>query len=307
MSVVYSIDEMEHRDKLEACTFILADGKDSRSLAIINHLSKVDNRISDIILIKYEEFDDSFIKSLMPNARLTIIDVIENNPMFISDLRKCEAILNEDTLVDMTSIRVPELFALSKYLKMCNFDKKLEIAYATPLDYEFSKEPFISYHSYYGNLKICDLIGYGGVSQNMSYNQMVIFMGFEGMLSAKVNEDLSYEKLILVNSMPSFFDKYKDISLINNYEILSTRHEKLMYVPANNPFETYNFLCKTIDEKKPSCIAPLGSKPVSLGVCLYALAHEMTRVVYPASDEYNYHRSNSVHNMYVYKVFLKDI
>lgn len=183
----------------------------------------------------------------------------------------------------------------------------VQIAYSTPFEYEFSTEPFTSYHSYYGNLKTTDILGFGGLSGDMSHSQMIIFLGFEGVLSSKVNEDVKYDKLTLVNNLPSFFEKYKDICVINNDNLLNLSHEKLSYVPANNPFEIYNFLSEHLKEDEPACVAPLSSKPVALGVCLYALTHDNLRVVYPMADEYNYHRANSVHNTYLYDIPLNQI
>ena len=96
---------------------------------------------------------------------------------------------------------------------------------------------------------------------------MIIFLGFEGVLASKVTEDIQYEELLLVNNLPSFFPKYKDICVINNYDLLSTHRSKLLYVPANNPFETFNFLDSVFDGKSSLCVAPLSTKPVALGVC----------------------------------------
>lgn len=127
-------------------------------------------------------------------------------------------------------------------------------------------------------------------------------MGFEGILSAKVNEDVRYSRLKLVNNLPSFYEKYKDICVINNYDLLTSGHEKVSYVPANNPFETYNFLSEQLSDGETACIAPLSAKPVALGVCMYALDHESVRVVYPIADAYTPHRANKTHSIYVYSL-----
>ena len=106
-------------------------------------------------------------------------------------------------------------------------------------------------------------------------------------------------------NLPSFFPKYKDISMINNCELLTSHHSKLKYVPANNPFEAYNFLDAVIDETEQVCTAPLSTKPVALGVCLYALNHPNLRVVYPVSEQYRHHNTNRVHKSYLYEIPLK--
>ena len=90
-------------------------------------------------------------------------------------------------------------------------------------------------------------------------------------------------------------------------DLLARRRDKLKYVPANNPFETFNFLAEQLDDNEPACIAPLSTKSVALGVCLCALNHDNLRVVYPTADEYKHHRSDSVHNTYLYSVKLSEI
>ena len=199
-------------------------------------------------------------------------------------------------LPHISCIHTPEMFVLLKYFKTANPKKKLDIAYSTPFEYDFPEEPFTSYCSYYGNLKTTDLLGFGGISDGLAHSRMIIFLGFEGVLASKVTEDIQYEELLLVNNLPSFFPKYKDICVINNYDLLSTHRSKLLYVPANNPFEIFNFLDSVFDGKSSLCVAPLSTKPVALGVCLYAMSHKTLRIVYPTSEHYNDHRTNKVLN-----------
>ncbi len=276
---------------------------------MLQHLGKKKNCVTTVFLLIYDSFDITVIQNALPSAEIITIPVDGNAVTFLGYLiNNNEKIFeSKQILIDITSIRIPEMFILLKYLKLSKSQKYVSIAYSTPMEYEFQEEPFTSYHSYYGNLKTMDLVGFGGLSTDMSHTQMIIFLGFEGVLSAKVNEDVRYERLTLVNNLPSFYEKYKDISAINNFDLLTTRHEKLTYVPANNPFETFNYLNEQLSDQEPACVAPLSTKPVALGVCLYALAHDSLRVVYPMADEYNYHRANSIHNTYIYDIPLDTI
>lgn len=308
MSMLYSIMEASSVQEFEADLFILAAGTDDRAMSMMQLLGKRNNHISQIILIKYDLFDETIIREVFPSADIVSITVERDPIAFLSVLQNNKDLFQVNSiLIDITSIRIPEMFTLLKYLKVTNDHAHLSVAYSTPIEYEFEGEPFTSYHSYYGNLDAIDLVGFGGISDDMSHSQMIIFLGFEGVLSEKVNEDVTYNKLTLVNNLPSFFEKYKDVSVINNYSLLTSRHEKMAYVPANNPFETYNYLSEQLSEKEPACVAPLSTKPVALGVCLYALTHETLRVVYPMAEKYNYHRSNSVHTTYLYNIFLDQI
>lgn len=308
MSILYDITEASHIAEYDAEVFILASGSDDRAIAMLDKLKETPNAITKVLLLKYDAFDIDLLKTAFPSADIAIIDVSGDSVSFLLNLQDNEGILkSHKILIDVTSIRIPEMFVLLKSLKLLNENVCLRIAYSTPIEYEFEAEPFTSYHSYFGNLKTIDLVGFGGTSEDMSHTQMIIFLGFEGVLSAKVSEDVRYNKLTVVNNLPSFFEKYKDISVINNFDLLTRRHEKIRYVPANNPFETYNFLAEQLADDEPACVAPLSTKPVALGVCLYALAHDSLRVVYPTADEYKHHRANSVHNTYLYGVKLDNI
>lgn len=307
MSVLYTIKETSEVEYNKVDVFVLGSGLDDRTLTVAENLSKTENHVSTILLLSYGEYDSTKLQQLFPDISITIFNISEDSTKFLYDLQGCDIFSTpKNIMLDITSIRIPEMFLFMKYLKIKNIQNTIEVTYTTPLEYEFAEEPFTSYHSYYGNLRTDDLLGFSGTSEDMAHSQMIIFLGFEGVLSAKVNEDVKYSKLVLVNNLPSFFEKYKDISVINNFELLSNRHDEINYVPANNPFETYNFLNEKLDEAELACIAPLSTKPVALGVCLYALTHESLRVVYPTADEYNFHRANSVHKTYLYTIPLNN-
>ena len=303
MGFLYGMNSANEVDYLSVDLFILAGGIDERSAAMTHTLSEKTQHISKVLLLKYEDFDESTLSAAFPEAQIIPLNVTGGQVEFLQSLKEQEEYFKSDKiLIDITSIRISEMFMLFKFFRLTDRENQISVAYATPVEYEFKEEPFTSYRSYYGNLKTMDLLGYGGMSDDMSHSQLVIFMGFEGILSEKVNEDVRYSKLRLVNNLPSFYEKYKDICVINNYELLTSSHEKISYVPANNPFETYNFLSEQLIDGEIACIAPLSAKPVALGVCLYALDHESVRVVYPTADEYSPHRANSTHSIYIYDI-----
>lgn len=308
MSLFYSTVDASQIAEYNFDTFILADGSDDRTLAMAKILSEKANCIKTILLLKYQESDIISIKKLFPEASISIITIDKLQVSFLNNLLDILNILSgKKILIDISCIHTPEMFTLLKYFKISNPKENIDVAYSIPFEYEFPTEPFTSYCSYYGNLETNDLLGYGGISDGTSHSQMVVFLGFEGALSSKVTEDIQYNNLLLVNNLPPFFPKYKDISVINNYNLLTTRHSKLMYVPASNPFETYNFLDEVLQRNEHACVAPLSTKPVALGVCLYALGHESLRVVYPMSEKYNHHSTNRVLRTSLYSIPLFQI
>jgi len=288
--------------------FVLSSGYDDRSLAMAKILSTKSAQIKEILILQYEDSDSSEITALFPSAHVSSMSITLNQMDFLKKLRSMQTFLESyKILIDISCIHTPEMFTLLKYFELTNPKPSIDVAYSIPFDYEFQNEPFTSYHSYYGDLRTNDLLGYGGCLDGSAHSKMVIFLGFEGALSSKVAEDIQYDDLLLVNNLPSFFPKYRDISIINNFDLLTAQHGKYLYVPANNPFEAYNFLCRTLQKDEHACVAPLSTKPAALGVCMFALAHKNLRVVYPMSDQYNHHRTNRVLQTFIYRVPLNKI
>jgi len=287
-------------------TFIFTPNKEARSLSTANYLIQ-SNIVDNLIILSYDDstIDTEIIKKL--NAKNEHQVKVDKDPMvFLSALKNALPPDTECTnlLIDITCIRTPEMFILLKYLKAGLKQNKIKITYTIPYDYNFEKEPFTSYRSYIGDLTMYEIIGYGGSNRgNSNENDLYLFMGFEGSLSLKVIENCAYQKLMLINNLPAFYPKYKDISVLNNYQVMANQHCPL-FVPADNPFEVVNLLYDSIPSDKPVCIAPLSTKPVSLGVCLYALNNDKVRVVYPISSKYNQTRTLSSYETYGYEIEL---
>ena len=83
---------------------------------------------------------------------------------------------------------------------------------------------------------------------------------------------------------------------------------KIEYVKANNPFETFNLL-ETLKKEHPDAffnIAPLGSKPMALGACLFSLLDESVRIVYPLPEKYAHKTTNECNYSWSYKIAFVD-
>lgn len=75
------------------------------------------------------------------------------------------------------------------------------------------------------------------------------------------------------------------------------------YIKANDPFASYNVLC-SIAEQKQYCILDicvLGSKPMALGACIFALKHQnIAKVSYPFAIEPQKHSSKEISKTWWY-------
>ena len=90
---------------------------------------------------------------------------------------------------------------------------------------------------------------------------------------------------LVVNGFPSYTAKLKDVSLYNNEDLINKiERENVLCSSANNPFETYNLLCAILEKYNGILLnlCTIGSKPMALGACLFALAHQdKVKVTYP--------------------------
>ncbi len=162
--------------------------------------------------------------------------------------------------------------------------KDFYVTYSLPYDYVFPEEPFTSFKTFDGDLKMVEPIGFSGVSEKNKRTDLLIFMGFDSSMGSKVIENCDYSKLVLINNLPSFYIKYKDITVVNNYDLMSNSHNYL-FTPADNPYEAYNLLENSFSGIEDSvCIAPLSTKPVALGICMFVLENNSVRVVFPVSN-----------------------
>ena len=85
-------------------------------------------------------------------------------------------------------------------------------------------------------------------------------------------------------------------------------NRNLYFSTANNPFETfaaleeiaYNFPDSFIN------IAPLGTKPMALGACIFGLFHPDSRIIYPLPFEYKEKTTSDCWSSWYYKIPLRD-
>ena len=306
-NVVYEMSSIMEYEFDEVDYYICALNNDERSVEGLCKLIKKGIKINNVIAIVYS---GCCTLDRIPSKinRDSIIEItVDTSPQgFILELKSIVGrIINKNIVIDISCIRTPDLFSLFKILKLNNHSKKMSCLYSIPYDYEYSYGDFI-YKDSLGDLENFDLFGYGGdyypSDSNTTY---VVFLGFEGSLSLKVLEEAEYKTLSFVNGLPSLYQKYKDISITNNTSAIKGKvYQSMLYAPAENPFETYNLLEREFQKCDSICIAPLGTKPTSLGVCLYALEHKNVRIVYPISESYSPHLTNKVIKTWVYTIII---
>jgi hypothetical protein len=210
--------------------------------------------------------------------------------------------------IDITSMPHPYFFVLLKYLKERILIKCVDVFYTEPNQYIITCEMFgkYKYASSVGELTAEPMPAYTGTRSDKEHMLLVIQMGFEGQLSQFIYDSTSPEKYVVINGFPSYLPKYRDLSIIFNELLEKETCEEIYSASADNPFEMYNVL-KLINERFSGYeinIAPLGTKPMALGACVFVLDHPEVKIVYPRPAQYVMQTSKGYSRSWWYKILL---
>jgi hypothetical protein len=292
--------------------FILASGSDNRAYEI---LSKYDFNIKEqtkVIVINFNErladkasTDPLFDYKHLPIKHLQEIKCDIKNPSSCLEQfskNSFDGALNIG--LDISCLTKPYFYFILKLLKDIFGVISVNVFYTEPKSYKFSRGLFGSFSSSTGPLMTREVPGFSGHEQRGSRRKLIILLGFDGVLSREINEDVSPYETVVVNGFPSYSPKFKDISLITNEKLISDHNIQKQYARANHPFEVYNLLesIKNADVNAFMNIAPLGTKPMALGACLFALHNPDVRVVYPFPNKYKDSYSDKCWNSWMYKL-----
>lgn len=304
-SKIYSMNDIDCYTQ-NGKVFVMAFDGEDRSYYGWNKLQSNGSKFETLLVMSYDREllkKKSDLICIEDKVKCIVIDMPTEQSDFVDALIEIDELSHlEELTIDISCMKTPSLFVLMKYLKILGNVKKIAIINTIPYDYIFEEQPFASYKTYLGDLELREIIGYSG-SDDMSVEEdLYIFLGFEGPMATKVVENTVFRELYIVNTMPSYYQKYKDVSIVNNYSLVASKGNKISFVPAGNPFEVYNTLEVLIDSTKPVCIAPLCTKPISLGICMYALDHDNVRIIYPYSEKNNGIKSREVHVSYIYTI-----
>jgi len=288
--------------------FITAISDEHRSSEVINDLYNKGIEIDHLLVINYF-FDDENLNDRLSKKFPGYADSIRciNVNMYVplDSIAKIRSIVDSIPIkdvnfgMDITCIPIPHFFIILKYL--CEDINQGYLYYTEPRYYIMTDSMSRSYYSTSGSINTFEISGYSGIAAKSEPATRILlcFLGFDDDLLPTVIQDSSPSKIITINGFPSFFPKFKDISLINNEKILSSSDyanlresastsKNLVYVEASNPFDVFNTLKILEISKKEYCIdiVPLSSKPMALGACLFALFNEKIRVIYPYPEKY---------------------
>ena len=278
---------------------IVAAGSDDRGLDVLLHYAASDVKVSCAILLEFGERTSTLTNDERETQRckfdavkLPVVKIkgtLEDPSAFIGGMTSAGITSGhaDKVGIDMTLLTRPFLFWLLKYLHRALPASEIFVYYTEPESYRYADGTFDTYQATVGPLDIREIPGFPGTPRSSRASSLTVLLGFDGQLAIAINEDVAPRETIVVNGFPSYFPKIQDISLVNNERLLSGARE-LFYAPADNPFETYNML-HGIRNRAPDSsmtLAPLGTKPMALGACMFAIDNDDVRVVYPRPKVY---------------------
>lgn len=298
---IYEMDLMTEDVKAsekEYDYFVLAPNVEKRSREAFLKL-KGKAAIRNVVIMDYKNFHKdisdeqelSFFRDFEGEAVARVQE--GNDTQMMRELIK-SGIREEDHIaLDITGFSIPNIYRIINIFKNVLQIKHLDVYYTEPKFYIFEEGYFSTYHTgqsrRYKERRCESLPGYCNSGRDEK-EVLVIFLGFDGGLAGQVFFNLAEDgqeimQTFAVNGFPSYTAKLKDVSLFNNEDfIIKIGRENVRYAMANNPFDAYNLLC---DIKKNYSefllnLCTIGSKPMALGTCLFALDHlEEVKVTYP--------------------------
>ncbi|GAB1857350.1 hypothetical protein MHTCC0001_21860 [Flavobacteriaceae bacterium MHTCC 0001] len=224
------------------------------------------------------------ITSTQENLKEVGKDLISS---FHIDLKEI-GIDNKTVLVDITSLKHPLVFYLVNILKESFKPKKIFFCYTEPEGYEkkYEKEFDIKFDLTEKFHQANTLPGFLRQPQHDKKKLLVAILGFEGARFSKAFEEINpaVRKTYAIVGFPSFHPNWQYYVYSQNQSTLkqSQAYELLERTTANEPFGVYNIL-NDIKLNNPDCeitVAPIGTKPHSLGVSMFAVNNKDVQLYY---------------------------
>jgi hypothetical protein len=207
---------------------------------------------------------------------------------FMDDLKNLD-INNKNILIDITSLKHPFLFYFLLLLKKDFHPKSLFITYTEPEKYVQEEKDENIIKKFDLTEKFCSvnsLPGFARISDHNKERILIALMGFEGNRFSKAFEDVnpSDRKTCAIVGFPSFQPSWQYYVYSQNQYALdqSKAFSSIKRSTANEPFGVYNILqdIKNKNEDFELVVAPLGTKPHSLGACMFAIDNEDIQIYY---------------------------
>ncbi|XOV92682.1 MAG: hypothetical protein ACFHWX_21050 [Bacteroidota bacterium] len=205
---------------------------------------------------------------------------------FVNDLHSI-GLNGKSILVDTTSIKHPLIFYLLKIFKEKFQIGNLFFAYSEPERYledtSVKSRKFELTDRFIG---AGTMPGFVRTNNDSKDKLLVVALGFEGNRFKKAFEEVepSERKTFAIVGFPSFRPNWQFYVYDQNQSALerSKAFHNIYRATANSPFDIYNILTKIkrLNSNSNLIIAPLGTKPHSIGIGMFATDNHEVQIYY---------------------------
>jgi hypothetical protein len=276
--------------------FVFFGTKEDRAYNVFEYFCRQNKIPASVLSLSFngEQFPLAYKKMLPPGTELlkTLIDNELSRSLLVC-LKNIHSFVDGKNVIgiDISCMPTPIFTQIFHFLYKKHDTKKIIVYYTEPTHYNLDN--LFDFNAYNGEIDIKVIPGFEGKTAQPNETRRMLFylMGFEmNYLNKLIPQETNPDGIVPINGFPSYFPKYKDISLINNNVNYYEQDVEIIFAEANNPFKTFNQLCLLRDTCIDYCIdiIPAGTKPMALGACLFALksGEDNIRILFPFPSEY---------------------
>lgn len=261
---LFEKSEFEILDK--DCVCFCGESLDDRGEFILNQLSK---QSIECIKVSYNEEDFLFNIS---GIEYEVGDIEGNIKEYFQNFS------NKTILIESTTLNVVEVLYICDILNSNNIIADIKIIYAEPFEYKLKKTSFSNYGDFDLSKKFKSFPPIPGYTKLFDSNDLnlVAFLGFERPRLGQIfsyEDDIKYNSFIPIIPLPAYKPGWENITLNNHMTFFNESYsfEDIRYISANNAFQAYEVLIKLSKTNKLLTIAPIGTKPNSIGCIVFLI------------------------------------
>lgn len=184
-------------------------------------------------------------------------------------------------LIESTTLGCPEILYLLRAAQTESVET-VSFLYLEPLEYRRTLKGLLAEHRDFDlseNSRFRSLLGFMANLNEVSHGQAVFFLGFE---KARLGQALEQEESLqqwskhAVFGVPAFESSWEIDSIANNIQHLASSDYQIQFVPAAGVSAAYGLLNRLLQDDKtdsPIVVAPLGTKPHTIGASLFLVEH----------------------------------
>ena len=205
-----------------------------------------------------------------------------------------ESLAYENIIIESTTLGFVEILYLLKGIKLNDKIKNIQIIYFEPKEYKFKNNSITTYNDFElsdrfktfppipGFSIIADIYNeeelYDG-EQEQAKIDLIAFLGFEKNRLGQIfssDDGATYNKFIPIIPLPGFNPGWENITINNHLKFFKSKYnfQSLEFTSANDPYNAYQQLEKISKTSNNFRVAPIGTKPNSIGCAIFMINNE---------------------------------